>query len=683
MKRRFHFLLIFVFSFCSGSLVAYPSYSALLPEGDEGNLKDLVLEGIKLLDQGFYGAALPYWEKICQKDSANIENAFKIGLCFRFSLDEQDKALKYFSRAAIPALTNNPGHSSKYSIDALFFLGDTWLHLNEPDSALKYYLLYREYFIGPPAIPTEDRIIACINSRIESKAPRNVKLVNLGEVVNSEYSETSPVLTLDNSVLFFSSRRLRKDNSNHDIIDKVTGRHFEDIYYTKKDETGKWQNPVPFKYNTDRNEAPLLLSSDGLTLYFRCDEKDNSDLFESHFKDGVWEKPIRLGSNINSPFNETGLSISADGKQLYFASDRPNGFGGSDLYRCDRSSAADNWGRARNLGHGINSAGSEASPYLNPNGKTLFFSSNGYIRGMGGFDIFYTEVRDDKTFTPPQSIGFPINNTRDNINYYLTTSGLRYCSDRNEGKSFDIYGIEGGGFDVENVSAGTEVIKLTTEMNVTEVLEVKKEVEKEVAVVEMVETPAAPEKPKEPEAVDVEKQAAEEAAKLADEATKLAEKEAKEKADLENRIHMTDTLNLSTMAEAQRNALIEKVKKYIFGKVEKNEDLSVKTVYFPFNSGKLSGETLKELDAFLLSVKQFPNSKIEIVGHTDNSGEWGLNSRISHSRAESVYNYLIAHHVSKRRIIFYGRGSLNPVATNENEEGRRLNRRAELVLIKN
>ncbi|HEY4799909.1 MAG TPA: hypothetical protein VII99_12590, partial [Bacteroidia bacterium] len=324
---------------------------------------------------------------------------------------------------------------------------------------------------------------------------------NPGKNVNSAFSETNPVLTIDNSIMFFASRRVEKDSKKQ--ISPVTGKYDMDIYFTRKDASGKWEAATPFKWNTDKDEAPLYISPDGLTLYFCQDVKGQSDIFSSSFMDKVWSSPKPV-TEVNSGANETGLSISADGKYLYFCSDREGGNGKFDIYQCVKTGSK--WSPPKNIS-ALNTAFSEISPYINPNGKTLFFASNGYRDGMGGYDIFYSELKEDGSWTTPQNMGFPINTTRDDINYYITGGGTRYYSTvRDDKSSFDIFKIEGGGFAIENIDATGQVVTLTQEMNVSDVVEVQKTVEKEVDVVQTLETTV--EVIKEVEKVDVEKEKA-------------------------------------------------------------------------------------------------------------------------------------------------------------------------------
>ena len=466
---------------------------------------ELVENGNKLLAKGEFNSAMLVWQEVLRQDVNNVNANFKMGLCYYNSIDEQPKALPYLKKAvkylsAKYDFFDKADSTAPY--DALYFLGETYLTADQPDSALWMFFKYEDKFNGNPPIPVDRQIRNCINAKNSKKNPRDVSMKNPGKNVNTTFAETNPVLTIDNSVMFFASRKAAKDANKQ--VSNTTGKYDQDIYYTHKDASGKWEAATSFKWNTDKDEAPLYISPDGLTLYFCKEVKGQFDIYTSSFVDKVWGTPKPV-TEINSSANETGVSVSADGKYLYFCSDRDGGNGKYDIYQCVK--IGNKWSAPKNLGLTVNTSFSEISPYINPNGKTLFFSSNGYRDGMGGYDVFFSELKDDGTWTTPQNMGFPINTTRDDINFYITGGGTRYYSTVRDGaESFDIFKIEGGGFSVENIDVAGQVVTLTQEMSVSDVVEVQKTVEKEVEVVETVETTV--EVIKEVEKVDVEKEKA-------------------------------------------------------------------------------------------------------------------------------------------------------------------------------
>jgi len=492
-------VLFFLFFLCSLSLFAGDKKKSAAPA------PALVEDGNKLLSKGQFSAAMEVWKKVLEGEPNNANANFKMGMCYYNSIDETPKALPYLKKASKQITNNYDFFSSSEKnapYDVLYFLGETYLAADQPDSALWLFFQYEDKFNGNPPIPVDRQIRNCINAKNSKKNPRDVSMKNPGKNVNSTFAETNPVLTIDNSVMFFASRRASKESNKQ--LSSVTGKYDQDIYFTRKDASGKWEPATPFKWNTDKDEAPLYISADGLTLYFSKIVNGQSDIFTSSYIDKVWGTPKPV-SEINSSANETGVSVSADGKYLYVSSDRDGGNGKFDIYQCVKS--GNKWSAPKNLGTALNTSFSEISPYINPNGKTLFFSSNGYRDGMGGYDVFFSELKDDGSWTTPQNMGFPINTTRDDINFYITGGGTRYYATvRDAAESFDIFKIEGGGFSVENIDATGQVVTLTQEMSVSDVVEVQKTVEKEVEVVETIETTV--EVIKEVEKVDVEKEKA-------------------------------------------------------------------------------------------------------------------------------------------------------------------------------
>ena len=627
------------------------------PSGDNNELPKLLSEGNKLLGKGYFGAALPVWQKIIEKTPDNANANFKIGLCFHNSLDEQLKALPYLKKAVTNMTLEYDFFSNgdKAPYDALYFLAETFLTKNEPDSALKYFKLYQNTFGGNPPINVDKNIFMCINATNSKTSRTAVNINNLSNSINSNFSETNPVVKLDNSMLFFSSRRPANDSTNK--TDKITGKYSEDIYIALKGASGKWQEPQPFRYNTAMDEVPLFISTDGLTLYFSRNKKDNTDIYQSSFKDGVWNKPTAL-KEINSSYNETGMSISGDGKTLYFSSDRKGGIGKFDIYKSEKKSNG-KWGTPQNLGTPVNTAFNEISPFINPNGKTLFFSSNGSPnQGMGGYDVFFSELKaDNVSWANPQSMGAPINSTRDEINYYIAANGERYYAriDKDkEDKSYDLFEIKGGDLNVEAIDAGAEVVTLTKEMNVTEVMETEKAVEKEVEVVQTVETE-----------VEVIKE------------VETNKPEEKKVPDID-----VSAINVETLDSTAKNALVEKVKTYLAKQIKENEAVIFKTIYFDFNKSNLSLLSKNELNLLIDFIKEHKEMKLEIIGYTDNKGSWETNLRLSNDRAKKVYAFLKKNKVDSARMISYGKASTKPIAGNDSEEGRSKNRRVEVLILK-
>jgi hypothetical protein len=396
------------------------------------------------------------WKQYLEKDPTNADANFKMGLCYIITYDEKAKALPFFMLSiknmspAHYSFRTSTGQAPAY---ALYFLAEAFIENNQPDSALKYFALYKDQYQVPP-MNADREVFMCINARNSLKQPGKLKAVNISSL-NSGYAETNPVVKADNSMIFFSSRRPSKGDTG-----KAASEHSEDIYYASRDASGKWGEPVPFKYNTDLDEAPLCISPDGEALYFRRFKNFNDDIYFSKFKDGEWAKPQAF-SAINSRFNESGLSFSSDGKTLYFSSDRPGGMGGYDIYKCLQNEKG-KWSSPLNLGYPVNSTLNEIDPNLDQDGKILFFSSNGNsASGIGGQDIYSSECQSaTNKWSEPRNIGYPVNTTRDDINYCNAGAGKRYYSRINEGQSYDLFEIVAGDPDTTGAAAARERLRL-------------------------------------------------------------------------------------------------------------------------------------------------------------------------------------------------------------------------------
>ncbi|MCU4175733.1 hypothetical protein [Carboxylicivirga sp. N1Y90] len=267
------------------------------------------------------------------------------------------------------------------------------------------------------------------------------RISNLGQAINSEYDEHSPVISADESTIVFTSNR--QGTGSYTSGD---GLFYEDIHQAIWRE-GKWipAMNIGAKINTDGNDATCSLSADGRTLIiYRNDGLSGNLYFSNYTKDG-WSTPEKFPKPINTDHAETHGSLSYDGNTLVFASDRPKGFGGSDIY-ISRKLPNGQWGKVMNAGPTINTVENEESPFLSHDERTLFFASMGH-KSMGGYDIFKSKIlnEEDKKWSEPQNIGYPINTPADDLFYSPTSDGQRvyFASERAGGFGrSDIYLIE-------------------------------------------------------------------------------------------------------------------------------------------------------------------------------------------------------------------------------------------------
>jgi outer membrane protein OmpA-like peptidoglycan-associated protein len=605
----------------------------------------------KLMSEKKFAEAIPLLEQVLAKEPANADASFKLGLCYYFSPDQRNLALGHFRNAMgnINAKYEfNNLKTSNAPVDIYFFLGEAFLNNHMPDSALFYYIKYRNRVKEMSPFDLDMRMNWCANAMKEMSTPLNVSIENLGNNVNTKYYEKHPVVTLDNSVLFFSSNRPADNEKEQN----------EDIYYAIKTAGGSWTRPVYFQHNTAKNEYPVCLSVDGKMLILSREEKDNYDLYYSLFENGQWTKPVTMGSPVNSSSGETGASLSKDGNALYFSSDRSGGYGKFDIY-LSRKSSGGKWSSPINMGEQINTADNEAYPTIHPEGQVIYFSSDGYIeQNMGGFDIFYSTLDQNNKWSTPIHMKYPVNTTRDDVDYKIASGGKRYYTSLTDFNSFDVVEIAGQQDNIEIADFGTGTSGLFSELNVMEVMEVEKEVEKEVQVTDVVEVQTEVEKEVQVvETVEVEKEA-----------------------DPSN--FSLETVNLEAIDSTARELLIQKVKDYYSERIGIDKSVIFKTIYFSFNSAELLMLSKNELRVLVEYLLENPTVKVEVIGHTDITGNWDVNLNVSRERAGSVYRFLLDNKIAHNRIIYYGKGSAAPIASNITIDGRAKNRRVEILLLK-
>lgn len=284
--------------------------------------------------------------------------------------------------------------------------------------------------------------------------PKKVTIKNLGSKINTSDNEYAPLISLDQKILYFTYQGEKSLGGKMDekLKPNILGDYYEDIFISKF-ENGEWQTPYPIgdNLNTLSNDAPIAMNNDGTKLFiYRMNSKDGGDIFYSELIDGKWTEPKNLGPNINTKHWEGSCSLSSDENTLYFASERPEGYGGRDLYKSEKQITGE-WGPAVNLGAFVNTKYNEDSPFIHPLDNALFFSSEGHS-SMGGYDIYLSVTNEKGMFQMPLNLGYPIN-TIGNEKYYILSPDSKkgyYSSERKGGF---------GGQDIYEVNADENILK--------------------------------------------------------------------------------------------------------------------------------------------------------------------------------------------------------------------------------
>ncbi|NQV03441.1 MAG: PD40 domain-containing protein, partial [Bacteroidia bacterium] len=247
------------------------------------------------------------------------------------------------------------------------------------------------------------------------------------EGISSLENEYLAVLSPDNQIAMFT--REKKILPDRNSLLKTAG-YKEKFMFSMRDYQGDFPEgeEMPEPFNVNDNEGGATLTADNNVLYYTVCKYDkvkhylNCDIYFSEYRHDEWQEIKSAGNRINKPGSwESQPSISAEGSILFFVSDRPGGYGGYDIYKATRNHG-DEWGAPVNLGPLINTSGNEKSPFIHPDGKTLYFSSDGWM-GMGGYDVFFTRLQDDGSYPKPENLGYPINSPEDEVGFFVSTDG--------------------------------------------------------------------------------------------------------------------------------------------------------------------------------------------------------------------------------------------------------------------
>lgn len=631
-----------------------------------------------------YQDALPIFLYLDTLTPGNPNISFNIGVCYINSMQDKSKAIPYLEKAVENVSLDYVGTPSDITapIFAFYYLGRAYMIVNKIDSAITYFEKFKYYLTEKDKDQIKDvnrQIEMCYNAKKLMANPVNIKIENLGEPINSPYTDYSPAISADESAIIVTSRRIGTTCEKKDI----DGKFFEDIYAANLGEDKKnWGTSfrkIGANINTCRHEASISLFNDGKGLFIYKDDGGDGNIYVSYFKNDEWSVPKKLSSEINSKAWETHACLSPDGNTLYFVSNRKGGYGGRDIYTSEKL-ANGKWSKAVNMGPKINTEYDEESPFILPDGVTLYFSSKGH-ESMGGFDIFTSTLSEEGLWSEPENIGYPINTTDDDV-FYVPTKDEKhaYYSSVKEGGlgDQDIYRLsiiapkklvahlKGVIFDelsykpltakVELIDAKTnDIIASFTSDNETgyyyvslptgKTFNLTVTAEKHIPYKEAINIPDTITNP------DI------------------------NKAIILQKLQITSRTPTSDFKTPESKIMFDD-KEIIVG-----ERMVLNNVLFDFNKYTLRPESTTELDKWVIFLKDNPTLKIEISGHTDNKGIAGYNYTLSDNRAKSVYDYFVSKGINKDMMKWKGYGFDQPVATNNTDEGCQKNRRTEIKII--
>lgn len=416
-KRKLFFILIFL---CITSF-------HLTAQGSDDALIDRANKFFELAKN--YEAALPLYQQAVNNGIKDPLVHYRLGVCYTHApiLNEQYKGIPYLEYA----LSKKEGNKIPNEIH--YYLGQMYHKDIKIEQAISQYEKYKKTLNSnqKQELQDVDRQLEICNHALFLLNERNGIVINSFGEINSEFIEYNPLVTADESMLAYTA--IRKEN----------GKLVERIYTATKSENGKWSKPEVIDIKTQSNVGTAGISADGQKMLIFIGGENNSGSIYTIKRSGKgWSTPVTLGSQVNSRYLESTASITPDGKALYFASNRPDGYGGMDIYKCEKNTDG-TWGKPVNLGPIINTKDNEDAPFIHPDSKTLFFTSNGH-NTIGGTDIFKTYYIGGK-WRKPENLGYPINTPTHDSYFTLTANGKKgyFSSERKGGKGGqDIYYLE-------------------------------------------------------------------------------------------------------------------------------------------------------------------------------------------------------------------------------------------------
>ncbi len=485
------------------------------------------------------------------------------------------------------------------------------------------------------------------NALALSQNPVPFDPVNL-KAINTRFDDYFPSITADGQMI-----------STTVLVEEADYYKQEDLYWSRK-RNGVWQiaRPLNMPMNTPQNEGSQSFSADGRYMFFvACDRKEgvgSCDIYYALRMGDTWSQPICIGAPVNTPYWESNPVLSPTGDELFFVSNRKPNIGGKDIWHC-RVEMLDNgllrFYDAENLGKPINTEKDDYAPFIHADNQTLYFASNGHY-GLGRSDIFVARRTADG-WSEPQNIGYPINTNGDEAGFVVNAAGDKayFSSDKveNNGQRLDIYEITlpenvrpkpmafvaGRTFNAatgKNVDARIEIFDTNTSTKIYESLSDRR----------------------------------------VGEFTAYLPPDGNFGINVRRQGYLFYSDNIASTADSLLIALQP---------AQVGSKIVLRNLFFAFNSAEIEAQSDKEIAHLVDFMRQNPKIRIEITGHTDNVGTENYNQQLSQARANALRQLLIERGVNANRMAAQGKGSTDPIAPNDTDEGRQANRRVEIKIV--
>jgi outer membrane protein OmpA-like peptidoglycan-associated protein len=627
-----------------------------------------------------YLLALNYYMKAQSFNPNNAELNFKIGNSLLYT-SRKAEALKHLEKAK----------ELDPKVDGFldFYLGMAYHLKGDFTKALEYYQSFesnaKSKSVASLGAMLDKRMKECRIGKELYANPVRAWVDNV-ESVNSSFDEVSPCISTDGGTIYFTSNR---DNGRSA---KETGLWDDDIY-TTENEDGKWSKPknIGAPINTDKDETATMLYFDGSRMLLFKDVDGSFDILESKLKGSRWSEPESVSPNINTRHHQTHASYELGARKMFFIVNKENDgeAKNSDMYFSGViDKVSKKWGTPQPVGITINTKFNEGSVYMHPNGEVMYFSSEGH-NSMGGYDI-YMSVKKQGQWSEPINMGYPINTPYDDMFFAATANGkfAYIASNRDGGKGgYDIYKVTFWGPDKEPAIDAEDYLLASIANPIQDV-----KPERQVAVDKVNLTvfkgktvDALTGKPVQADIEIIDNSKAE----LIETVTTNSESGKFLLAlnsgfnygiSVKAEGYLFHSENFDIPAQSEYN-LVNKVIE--LKNIKKGSTIALRNIFFDTGKATLRAESNTELERLVKLMKDAPKLKVEISGHTDNTGSNAINEQLSQDRAQAVVDYLVKKGIASDRLTAMGYGSSVPVASNNSAEGRQQNRRTEFKILEN
>ncbi len=592
--------------------------------------------------------ALPLYQSLYKQDSTNANILYKLGMCYLNIPGLKQNAIPYLEKASKNV---NPKYREGYyretaaPIQTYFYLGQAYMVNFRFDDALLAFQKFKDNIDVKDVYNLDyvnQQIKACEVARNFISRPIVMKTEHIDLFPDRNKNCNYPVISGDRQTMVFT----------------VKEKFYTAVYYSRWID-GKWSSPrnitLDLRVEGELYTTALNYTGDYLILF--VNEVTSGNLYYSTLVGDKWQPVKKLPAPINSKDWETFASLSVDGKQMYFVSNRKGGYGGTDIYMSSLQPDG-KWSNPVNLGPQVNTPYNEESPIVCPDGRTLYFASQGH-NSMGGFDIFYSRKIDGNSWSMPINLGYPFNTPDDEFYFYPldSLSGVMPMAISNQSTFYELYKV--------NIYPSiSRKIELFGKVNLSDNADIKSD---SIAIL----------------VKDTANNLIAMAFPLSDGTYSVAIKPGRYSLEATSQFYVMNPLQLHIPSTYNQEKYLLDIN--LDAKpITREEVIRFNYVLFDFDSYELKRDAQFELEKVYKLMTDYPDLYIEVIGHTDSKGSPMYNLMLSARRANAVVEYLVNKGIDEKRFVVRGMGSLVSFAANtnpdgsDNPNGRKLNRRASI-----